>query len=119
MKFASRIYWAAAVLGALSVQTPVFAQDSKLEVIRHWAVGEPSKWDYAAIDTSRHHLFVTKGDNVEVLDSSTGKLVGEIPSHGAHGVAFAQDLKLGFISNGQANTVTVFDLDTLKVKQEI
>src|SRR5471032_1973051 len=31
----------------------------------------------------------------------------------------AQDLKLGFTSNGRANSVTVFDLDTLKVKQEL
>jgi YVTN family beta-propeller protein len=62
---------------------------------------------------------VTKGDSVEVLDSSTGKLIGKIPTHGAHGVAFAQDLKLGFISNGKTNTVTVFDLDTLKTKQDI
>lgn len=119
MKLAKRIYWAAAVVGILSNQTPVFAQDIKLEVLQRWAVGEPIKWDYAAIDTVRHHLFVTKGDNVEVLGLSTGKLIGEIPTHGAHGVAFAQDLKLGFISNGKANTVTVFDLDTLKTKQEI
>lgn len=62
---------------------------------------------------------MTKGDSVEVLDSSTGKLIGKIPTHGAHGVAFAQDLKLGFISNGKTNTVTVFDLDTLKTKQDI
>lgn len=119
MKFAQRIYLAAAVVGVLSTQTSAFAQDMKLSVLQHWAVGEPIKWDYAAIDTVRHHLFVTKGDNVEVLDLSTGKLIGEIPTHGAHGVAFAQDLKLGFISNGKANTVTVFDLDTLKAKQDI
>ncbi len=119
MKLVQRIYLAAAVVGILSTQTSVFAQDMKLEVLQHWAVGDPIKWDYAAIDTIRHHLFVTKGNSVEVLDVSTGKVIGEIPTNGAHGVAFAQDLKLGFISNGKANTVTVFDLDTLKTKQEI
>jgi YVTN family beta-propeller protein len=119
MKSITRVSLAAAIVGILFTQTPAFAQDAKLEVLQHWTVGDPIRWDYTAIDESRHHLFVTKGDHVEVLNISTGQLIGEIPSHGAHGVAFAQDLKLGFISNGKANTVTVFDLDTLKVIQEI
>jgi YVTN family beta-propeller protein len=119
MKLISRVSLAAAIVGILFTQAPAFAQDAKLEVLQNWTVGEPIKWDYTAIDESRHHLFVTKGDHVEVLNLATGQMIGEIPSHGAHGVAFAQDLKLGFISNGKANTVTVFDLDTLIVKQEI
>jgi YVTN family beta-propeller protein len=89
------------------------------EILQHWALGAASKWDYAAIDTARHHLFVTKGDSVDVLELPSGKSLAQIPTHGAHGVAFAQNLKLGFISNGASNTVTVFDLETLQPKQEI
>jgi DNA-binding beta-propeller fold protein YncE len=40
--------------------------------------------------------------------------VGSIPQlHGVHGVALVPDLNKGFISNGQSNSVTIFDLKTL------
>lgn len=89
-------------------------------VQQRWDLGPASHWDYLAIDPQRKRLFVTRGDHVQVLDAATGKQVGEIPNTaGVHGVAFAQDLKLGFTSNGRANSITVFDLDTLQVKREL
>ena len=33
--------------------------------------------------------------------------------HGVHGIAVAPELDKGFITNGQSNSVTVFDLKTL------
>lgn len=89
-------------------------------ITQKWDLGAPSKWDYAAIDPVRHHLFIARGERVQVVDLANGQQVGEIAdTHGVHGVAFAQDLKLGFTSNGHDNAVTVFDLDTLKVKQVV
>ncbi|MER3546130.1 MAG: YVTN family beta-propeller domain-containing protein [Rhodanobacteraceae bacterium] len=38
---------------------------------------------------------------------------------GVHGIALADDLHRGFISNGRANTVTVFDPSSLKTLQTI
>jgi YVTN family beta-propeller protein len=88
-------------------------------VQQRWDLGPATHWDYLAIDPQRKRLFVTRGDHVQVLNLATGTPVGEIPNtNGVHGVAFAQDLKLGFTSNGRANTVTVFDLDSLQVKGE-
>lgn len=84
------------------------------------ALGDASRYDYLDIDTVRHHLFISRGDHVQVLDLPSGQPAGEIANTaGVHGIAFAQDLKLGFTSNGRANSVSVFDLDTLKVKQEV
>lgn len=89
-------------------------------VRQQWNIGVPSRWDYAAVDQLRHRLYVTRGLWVQVLDSDSGHTIGNIPgTNGVHGVAFAQDLKLGFTSNGRSNTVTVFDLDTLQVKKEV
>jgi DNA-binding beta-propeller fold protein YncE len=34
--------------------------------------------------------------------------------HGVHGIAVASDVGKGFISNGQSNSVTIFDLKTLQ-----
>ena len=88
-------------------------------VQQHWDLGPATHWDYVSIDTQRKRLFLSRGDHVQVLDLASGKPVGEIQNtNGVHGVAFAQDLKLGFTSNGRANSVTVFDLDTLQVKGE-
>ncbi len=119
------LHVATAMVITMSMQAPAFAQETqevqaqKFEVLQHWTIGDQSKWDFVSIDTVRHHLFVTRGESVSVVDLTTGKVIGEIPAHGAHGVVFAQDLKRGFISNGRSNTVTVFDLDSLKVQQEI
>jgi YVTN family beta-propeller protein len=57
---------------------------------------------------------------VVVLDARDGKRVGDIDGlSGVHGITLADDLHKGFISNGHANTVTVFDPATLKVEQTV
>jgi YVTN family beta-propeller protein len=85
-----------------------------------WTLDGAGKWDYADVDPVRARLYLTRGERVQVLDLKTGKPVGEIgATAGVHGVAFAQDLKRGYASNGRANSVTVFDLDTLKTIGEI
>ena len=77
-------------------------------------IGGTGGWDYATIDSNARRLYATHGTTVEVVDIDAGKVVGQIPQlHGVHGVAIAADLNKGFISNGQSNSVTVFDLKTL------
>ena len=99
---------------------PAFAADTGYRITRHLKLDKATHLDYAAIDEVRQRLFVTLGDHVDVVEISSGKMMATISNtQGAHGVAFAQDLKLGFISNGHSSSVTVFDLDTLKPKEEI
>ena len=48
-----------------------------------------------------------------MVDADSGKTVGEVANlSGVHGIAIAADLGRGFISNGRASTVTIFDLKT-------
>jgi YVTN family beta-propeller protein len=101
-------------------QEQALAAPSNYAIKQRWDMGNPVKWDYTDIDTERNRLFLSMGDHVQVVDLSSGQAVGIIPNTpGVHGIAFAQDLKLGFTSNGRADTVTVFDLDSLQVKEEI
>jgi YVTN family beta-propeller protein len=66
------------------------------------------------MDSAAGRLYTSHGASVEVVDVNAGKLVGTIPDlHGVHGIAIAADLGKGFISNGQSNSVTIFDLKTL------
>ena len=72
-------------------------------------------WDYLSVDEGARRLYVSHGTQVEVLDIDAGSVVGKIANTpGVHGIAIAPELGRGFVSNGQASTVTIFDLKTLK-----
>ena len=74
------------------------------------------RWDYLVYSAKSHRLFLTRGDHVDVYDTLAKRVVGTIAdTKGVHGVALAHDLNRGFTSNGQNNTVTVFQLDSLKI----
>jgi YVTN family beta-propeller protein len=109
--------WAAWAMPAAAAPASAAASYS---VQQRWALGDAGRWDYLDVDPVRHRLYLSRGDHVQVLELPSGKVLGQIAgTAGVHGVAFAQDLKLGFTSNGRADSVTVFDLDTLAVKQEV
>ncbi len=96
--------------GAADPPAPHFA------VTARWPVGGEGGWDYLTVDSAARRLFVTRGDHVDVLDLGTGRQVGTIANTaGVHGVALAPDRNRGYTSNGRANTVTAFALDTLAV----
>lgn len=96
------------------------AGGSGWKVEQRYTLGGPGGWDYLALDQATQHLYVSHGDRVLVLDARSGKKLGEIDGlSGVHGIALADDLHKGFISNGRANTVTIFDPATLKVEQTV
>jgi YVTN family beta-propeller protein len=79
-----------------------------------WTIGGEGGWDYLLADPSAHRLYITHGGRVEVIDSGTGKPIGAITGlKGTHGVALDAEGKFGYISDGGANAVVVFDRATL------
>jgi DNA-binding beta-propeller fold protein YncE len=89
-----------------------FAQHYK--VANKFPVAGEGGWDYLVSDPESGRLFVSHGSVVNVVDEKTGALLGTIPdTKGVHGIALANDLGKGFISNGRDSSVTVFDLKTL------
>jgi DNA-binding beta-propeller fold protein YncE len=86
-----------------------FAQ-KPYSVLTQWKIGGEGGWDYLTSDPAAHRLYVTHGPRVEVLDSDTGKVVGSITGlKGTHGVALDDSGKYGYVSDGGANAVVVFD----------
>lgn len=78
-------------------------------------IGGDGRWDYAIVDPAAKLLYVTRQSHVQVVSTDTGKVVADIKdTQGVHGVALAPELNRGFSSNGQAGSVTVFDLKTHK-----
>jgi len=85
------------------------------KVLNKIKVGGTGGWDYLAVDPATQRIFASHGGIVEVVDIKAGKPVGQITQlHGVHGIAVASDVGKGFISNGQSNSVTIFDLKTLE-----
>ncbi|HEX3914382.1 MAG TPA: hypothetical protein VHW71_12805 [Steroidobacteraceae bacterium] len=98
--------------------SPIPAAD--YTVARSWRIAGNNGWDTLALEPSGGRLFVTRDDHVDVIETVSGKLTGNIPrTSGVHAVAFAPALKRGFTSNGRSNSVSVFELDTLRVAYEV
>src|SRR5260221_3609016 len=72
-------------------------------------------YDYLSIDEANNHLFVSHGTSVNVIDLATEKPIASIDGmKGVHGIAVVNELNKGFISDGKADAVVVFDLTTFK-----
>jgi YVTN family beta-propeller protein len=110
------------LLVTLAVAAPQIAESAAgdYRVVKTIAVGGDEGWDYVGVDSASRRVYISHGSHVVVLDADTGKVVGDIPeTQGVHGIAFAPDAGRGFTSNGRANTVTVFDLKTLKTETTV
>lgn len=98
----------AAAAGSLCLAMPAGAQS--YHVTDHWKLEGNPRWDYALVDAPAHTLYVTQGAQVTVIDTETGKTIHIIDDlKGTHGVALDAIDKYGYISDGGANAVVVFD----------
>jgi len=110
---------------ALSVSSAVLPmagvdETQAAQTIQKLTLGGDGRWDYLVVDPDANRLYVARATRFMVVNTDTGALVGEIAdTPGAHGVALAPDLGIGFTSNGLENRTTVFDLKTLKVAKKI
>ena len=107
---------AAGVMLAPHVASAADAAAAGYAIVDRWAVPGDGKWDYLTVDGARGRLYLSRASRVQVLDTATGKTVGEIAdTPGVHGIALIQSMGKGYTSNGRSNTITEFDLKTLKV----
>lgn len=103
---------------AACADSPLPAAD--YTVARSFRLGGNLPWDELALEPGGARLFVARTDHVDVVETAGGRLTGMIAhTSGVHGVAFAPALKRGFTANSRANTISIFELDTLRVIQEV
>jgi DNA-binding beta-propeller fold protein YncE len=104
---------------ALFVLAVAFAQ-SGYHQLRKINIGGEGGWDYLIADGGRR-VYVSHSAEVAVVDTVKGEVSGKITGlKGVHGIALAPEFNRGFISNGQGNNVTIFDLKTLaKIGEEV
>jgi YVTN family beta-propeller protein len=88
---------------------------SGYHLIKTIKVGGEGFWDYLNFDPATRRLFISRFNRVDVLDVDSEKIVGTIPdTQGVHGIALAPELGDGFTSNGQAASVSIFDMKTFQ-----
>jgi YVTN family beta-propeller protein len=93
----------------------VNAQDVKshYKIANRIHIDSNGSWDYTAVDEQLNRLYVSHGTMVQVVDLNAAKVIATIPNTlGVHGIALANDLHKGFISDGKDSSVTIFDLKT-------
>jgi YVTN family beta-propeller protein len=114
LRLLARTFAAAALLCAAFAAPALLSAQQPYRILDRWKLGGEGFWDYLLADPSAHHLYLTRGAHVDVLDTQTGKPIGSIASlHGTHGIALDNAGKFGYISDGGGNAVVVFDRATL------
>ncbi len=102
------------------IQKTYAQKDTGNHIIHTFHVGGKDGWDYIAVNHDLKRIYVAHSTLVNIIDENTGDSVGIIPNTtGVHGITFATPFGKGFTSNGRINTVTVFDLKTNKVIEQI
>jgi len=77
-------------------------------------------WDYLTADEESNRLYVSHGNIVQVVNLNNSKTIATIKNtNGVHGIALADDLNKGFISDGKDTAVTIFNLKTNAVITKI
>ena len=119
-KTLKRVIFAGCVLISQLAQSAQPVDSGTFKLLNKYTVGGEGRWDLLTFDAKQNRLFVSRASHVQVIAADSGKVVGDIPgTEGVHGIALADEFNAGFTSNGKSNSVTVFDLKTLNVIENI
>jgi hypothetical protein len=104
---------------ALPAQQPPAATElpgSPFAIKKTWIIGGVGNWDYLTMDPAAQRLYIAHGAQVQVVDVETGQVAGVISGlREAHAIALDDAGQFGYISDGPAGQVKVFDRRTLAV----
>jgi len=104
----------------LSAQLTFAQTEAGYKVQHTFHIGGSGGWDYISVNPEFKRIYVSHSTLVNIIDENTGDSVGVIPNTtGVHGIAFVNSIGKGFTTNGKLNSVTVFDLKTNKIIEQI
>jgi len=107
-------FLSAALLIAGAFPARVLHAQKAFKIEQRWTIGGDGSWDYMLVDSPTHRLYIAHQTQVQVVDIATGKLVGAIQGlTRCHGIVIAPGGSTGFISDGGANSIVVFNPATL------
>lgn len=84
-----------------------------------WNIGGSGGWGFLAVDPTAHRLYIPRTNHISVVDTDTGKTVGEIQGMlNLRDLALDDSGKYGYatdVTDGTAGFVRVFDRASLKL----
>jgi DNA-binding beta-propeller fold protein YncE len=102
------------------IPTPTQLSGNPFFIRKNWTIGGVGNWDYLTIDPQAERLYIAHGRIVQVVDIDSGALLGEIGGlRNAHAIALDDLNTYGYISDGPAGAVVVFDRHSLKAQASI
>jgi YVTN family beta-propeller protein len=121
-KLTAKIPSAIFLLGTLSTSLLHSASPTPLpqfHVRDQWNLGGIGGWGYLVLDAPAHRLYIPRTDHVMVVNTDTGKLLGEVEGmRNIRDIALDDSGKYGYVTDptdGSAGFVRVFDRSSLKL----
>ena len=79
-------------------------------ITKTWFVGGVGDWDTMTMDPTAHQLFIAHGPTVQVIDVESGTVAGVVKGlREAHSIVLDAEGAYGYVSDGPADMVRVFD----------
>jgi DNA-binding beta-propeller fold protein YncE len=102
------------------IPTPTQLSGNPFFIKKTWIIGGAGNWDYLTMDPQAQRLYIAHGRAVQVFDVESGSVVAEIPGfREAHAIALDDTGEYGYVSDGLADAVVVFDRSTFKIQATI
>ena len=97
----------------------LFGQTARYHLLKNIpfpaAEGGGEYFDYITFDPASRRVYLSHGTEVLVEEADSGALAGKITGlKRCHGVLLVPDLGRGFITDGDAAEIVMFDIKTLK-----
>jgi hypothetical protein len=117
-----------AALSAQEIPAPTELEGQPFFIKKKWLIEVPNHRDYLsddklgrlALDPQAGKLFIAHGPQVDVVDVASGTLDGTIAGlRGAQSIALDSNGEYGYISDGVAGEVAVFNRGTLQIVDRI
>ena len=106
--------------------TPLIAATpnaGQFHVADRWNIGGKGGWGFLAVDPAARRLYIPRTDHISVLDTSTGKIVGEIQGmSNLRNLALDTSGKFGYatdVTDGSAGFVRVFERTSIQLVASI
>src|ERR1700720_1781193 len=110
-----------ALLGAVPLASPPGPGYHLIKKVSLGAApGGGEYFDYVTVDSASRRVYLSHGAEVKVIDADNFSVLGTISGlKRCHGIVVLPELGRGFITDGDAGNVAVFDLKTLKLTGRI
>jgi YVTN family beta-propeller protein len=115
------VFFSFVFLGTISLASPPGSGYHLVKSVPLGAApGDAEYFDYVTVDPVGRRVYVAHGTEVKVVDADNFTVLGSITGFKrCHGVALVPQLNKGFITDGDAAQVVVFDTKTLKTSGAI